>query len=126
MNHPRRQFSRRPKRWPWGSVDAPNGSTDAATGKAQEPSTPEDRSWCAPPSHAWRAHRPAMHSFHTTWRRRRAPLFFRFIVAFGLIVFLMLGGMSVLGYLMSRLFGPGVDAKDHALSLGARSALSSP
>ena len=55
-----------------------------------------------------------MHSYHTTWRKKRAPLFFRFVVAFGLIVLLMLGGMSVLGFLLSRIFGGG----DHVAVLG--------
>ena len=39
------------------------------------------------------------------WRRKRAPLFFRFIGAFGLIVLLVLGGMAVTAFLLARLFG---------------------
>jgi two-component system OmpR family sensor kinase/two-component system sensor histidine kinase BaeS len=63
-----------------------------------------------------RAHHPAMGSFYTTWRKKRAPLFFRFVVAFGLIVLLIVGGISVLGFLLSRIFGP--DIGDRAVSWG--------
>ena len=42
------------------------------------------------------------------WRHtRRAPLFFRFVFGFGFIVLLVVGGMAVLAFLLSRAFGGG-------------------
>jgi two-component system OmpR family sensor kinase/two-component system sensor histidine kinase BaeS len=59
-----------------------------------------------------------MHNYHTTWRKKRAPLFFRFIAAFGLIVLLILGGVTALGFLLSRILGPGLDGGDDPATFG--------
>jgi len=42
-----------------------------------------------------------------SFRRKRGPLFLRFVAIFGFIVLLVLGGMAALAFLFSRLFGGG-------------------
>jgi len=64
------------------------------------PSPGELRRW----RRSWRR------SWRKSFRRKRAPLFLRFVGAFGFIVILVLGGMAAMAFLLARLFGGGGQA----------------
>jgi signal transduction histidine kinase len=82
----------RPPPWFREGDDAPEG----------EPRPPSPVPPWFPPHHT-----PPMmhHPFATTWRKRRAPLFIRLLVAFGLIVPLFLFGVFALSLFVARLMG---------------------
>jgi len=108
---------------------ARESSDEAAdSGEASGSAPPWGAPWMhhTPPDQGWREHHPMVHSFATTWRKRRAPLFFRFIGAFGMIVLLVLGGMTVLGFLLSRIFGGGEHPATFGRVLGFFLALMLP
>ena len=108
--------SHRSPSWFWRSEEEPGDEApaqeDQEEGEVFGSSASWHRptgSWNAPGSasrfpHSWPEHRP-MHSFHTTWRKKRTPLFLRFIVAFGLILPLLLFGLCALSLLVSRFLG---------------------
>jgi len=70
--------------------------------------------WTQPHEHPqppW-MHRPIrseLHHWRRSWRkssrRRRGPLFLRFVGVFGFMALLVLGGMAALAFLLTRLFG---------------------
>jgi signal transduction histidine kinase len=62
------------------------------------------------PHPPWRARVP-LHARSWTdrrkWHTERAPLFFRFVFGFGFIVLLVVGGVAIIAFLLSRAFGGG-------------------
>lgn len=66
-----------------------------------------DEQWHEPPP--WE-HFPHRHEFRRPsrhWRRRPGLLLMRFLVGFGFVALLLLGGMAVFAYLLSQWFGGG-------------------
>ena len=55
-----------------------------------------------PPWGLW-AHNHKFHKWPPEWRRKRGCLFFRFVGAFGCMTLLMLGGITALTFLLTRL-----------------------
>jgi signal transduction histidine kinase len=58
----------------------------------------------SPPWRYWHHHRDFRH-WRKDMRRKRGGLFIRFIMAFGFIVLLIIGGLSALTFVISRVFG---------------------
>ena len=61
--------------------------------------------WPHPPWRMWPYHRDKFFHRQRTWRHKREFLFFRLAGVFGLIIMLVVSGMAVLAFLLSRLFG---------------------
>jgi signal transduction histidine kinase len=61
--------------------------------------------WGPPPWEYWRHHRRGFYKWRQEMRRKRGGLFVRFIAAFGFIVLLIVGGLSALAFVISRVFG---------------------
>ena len=55
--------------------------------------------------HPWKEHKPLFADWSKESRRRRGPLFLRFVAAFGVITLLVLGGMAALAFLLAQSFG---------------------
>jgi two-component system sensor histidine kinase BaeS len=58
-----------------------------------------------PPWQYWRQHHRDFREWRKATRRKRGGLFIRFIMAFGFIVLLIIGGLSALTFVISRVFG---------------------
>jgi signal transduction histidine kinase len=61
--------------------------------------------WPRPPWEYWRHHRHDFRHWRRDMQRKRGGLFIRFIMAFGFIVLLIIGGLSALTFVISRVFG---------------------
>jgi signal transduction histidine kinase len=63
-----------------------------------------DERWGPPPWEHWHEHQRDFLKWRREFRRKRGGLFVRFIGAFGCLTVLILGGMTALAFLLSRLF----------------------
>jgi signal transduction histidine kinase len=61
--------------------------------------------WGPPPWEYWQHRHHDFRHWRQEMRRKRGGLFIRFIAAFGVIVLLIIGGLSALTFVISRVFG---------------------
>jgi signal transduction histidine kinase len=82
--------------------------------------------WGPPPWKYWRRHHRDLREWRQQMRRKRGGLFVRFIAAFGFIVLLIIGGLSALTFVISRVFGGDGQTAVMALLGGCGLALAFP
>jgi signal transduction histidine kinase len=82
--------------------------------------------WGPPPWRYWRHHSRDLYKWRQEMRRKRGGLFVRFIAAFGFIVLLIIGGLSALTFVISRVFGGDGQTAVMALLGGCGLALAFP
>jgi signal transduction histidine kinase len=82
--------------------------------------------WGPPPWEYWRRHHRDLRKWRQEMRRKRGGLFVRFIAAFGFIVLLIIGGLSALTFVISRVFGGDGQTAVMALLGGCGLALAFP
>ena len=73
--------------------------------RCQDPGDHGEHGW-PPRGGSWASGRHS-HDWPRSWRRKRRFIFLRFAGVFGLMVLLMVGGMAVLAFLITGLFGGG-------------------